>query len=134
MRDHTRWQLHRYVLLILILKDVFLLGSIGCHVLLAELLAVRIKAVVHGANKRQAGRCINTIGNSNRCNIVLLDGSDIFTDSVNIIHLLVGNVKKKLRTQRRFRRIHAECGENHELWIYSVEDFLKSKIILLRFE
>ena len=77
-----------YVLLILILKDVFLLGAIGCYVILAELLAVCIKAVMHRANECFCGDRFATEGN-----VVLLDLGDVIAHFGNIIQLFVGDVK-----------------------------------------
>ena len=79
-------------------------------ILLAELLAVGIEGIVHGANERQIMRRIAISRSGEVANVVFLDRCHVLTDSVDIIHLLVQNVKKKLRTQRRFRRIYAECG------------------------
>ena len=92
MAYYTRRKLNSYVLLVSVLKDVFLLGAVGVYILLAELFAVGIKAVIH---------CTDECGSRYRiscriytCYVVFLDRRYVLADSVNIIHLFAQNVKR----------------------------------------
>ena len=88
---YARRQLYSYVLLVLILKDVLMLVTVSVYILLAELLSVRVEAIIHRTD--ECGRIYRIRCCINVSYVIFLNRRYVLAYSVYIIHLFVENVK-----------------------------------------